>query len=49
MLSSGSSACSERPCRTDKQFMFITPQDISAVDATAHDVKVQRMKAARPS
>ena len=33
----------------DKQFLFITPQDISAVDAADADIKVQRMKAARPS
>jgi hypothetical protein len=33
----------------DKQFLFITPQDISAVDASAVDIKVQKMKAARPS
>lgn len=33
----------------EKQFLFITPQDISAVDASASDIKVQKMKAARPS
>jgi chromosome segregation ATPase len=33
----------------EKQFLFITPQDISAVDAADADIKVQRMKAARPS
>jgi chromosome segregation ATPase len=32
----------------DKQFLFITPQDISAVDATAEDIKIQKMRAARP-
>jgi chromosome segregation ATPase len=32
----------------DKQFLFITPQDISAVDATAADIKIQKMRAARP-
>lgn len=32
----------------DKQFLFITPQDISAVDATADDIKIQKMRAARP-
>jgi chromosome segregation ATPase len=34
---------------SDKQFLFITPQDISAVDAADPDIKVQRMKAARPN
>ena len=33
----------------DKQFLFITPQDISAVCAADSDIKVQRMKAARPN
>jgi len=33
----------------DKQFLFITPQDISAVDASAPDIRVQKMKAARSS
>ena len=33
----------------DKQFLFITPQDISAVDAQAEDIKIQRMRAARPA
>ena len=28
----------------DKQFLFITPQDISAVDASAPDIRVQKMK-----
>jgi len=37
------------PFNKDKQFLFITPQDISAVDASAPDIKVQKMKAARPS
>mmetsp|Transcript_38319 Transcript_38319/g.95079 ORF Transcript_38319/g.95079 Transcript_38319/m.95079 type:complete len:1065 (-) Transcript_38319:299-3493(-) len=37
------------PFNLDKQFLFITPQDISAVDATASDIKVQKMKAARPA
>ena len=32
----------------DKQFLFITPQDISAVDANATDVKIMKMQAARP-
>ena len=32
----------------EKQFLFITPQDISAVDAKAEDILVQKMKAARP-
>ena len=33
----------------DKQFLFITPQDISAVDAQADDIKIQRMRAALPA
>lgn len=37
------------PFNKDKQFLFITPQDISAVDASAKDIKVQKMKAARPT
>lgn len=36
------------PNNCDKQYLFITPQDISAVDAGASDIVVQRMKAARP-
>ena len=31
----------------DKQFVFITPQDISAVDAEAEDVKIMKMAPAR--
>jgi len=37
------------PFNDEKQFLFITPQDISAVDASAGDITVQRMKAARTS
>jgi chromosome segregation ATPase len=37
------------PLNLDKQFLFITPQDISAVDASAVDIRVQKMKAARPT
>ena len=36
------------PNNSDKQYLFITPQDISAVDAGASDIVVQRMQAARP-
>jgi chromosome segregation ATPase len=42
-------AFSRDPFNKDKQFLFITPQDISAVDASAKDIKVQKMKAARPN
>jgi chromosome segregation ATPase len=31
----------------DKQFLFITPQDISAVDASAPDIHIMRMAPAR--
>ena len=31
----------------DKQFIFITPQDISAVDANAEDIKIMKMAPAR--
>ena len=37
------------PNNCDKQYLFITPQDISAVDAGASDIVVQRMRAARPN
>jgi len=36
------------PNNSDKQYLFITPQDINAVDAGASDIVVQRMQAARP-
>lgn len=34
---------------SNKQFLFITPQDLSAINADDPDVKVQKMIAARPS
>jgi chromosome segregation ATPase len=34
---------------SNKQFLFITPQDLSAINADDPDIKVQKMVAARPS